>query len=148
MVWQFGELGYDISIDENGRTGKKPVKWEYYDNAERKKLHNTYTKLMELRNDYPELFTPSAQLDWKVTTSFWANGRFLTLKGPDNKHLVVVGNFTNNDGTYSTTFPTTGKWYNYMNTTETLQVNTATMNVTVPANDFKIYTSFSTASMP
>ncbi len=25
MIWQFGELGYDISIDFNGRTGRKPV---------------------------------------------------------------------------------------------------------------------------
>ena len=25
MIWQFGELGYDISIDYNGRTGKKPI---------------------------------------------------------------------------------------------------------------------------
>ena len=25
MIWQFGELGYDISIDQNGRTGKKPI---------------------------------------------------------------------------------------------------------------------------
>ena len=27
MIWQFGELGYDIAIDENGSTGKKPLKW-------------------------------------------------------------------------------------------------------------------------
>ena len=27
MIWQFGELGYDVSIDENGRTGRKPIKW-------------------------------------------------------------------------------------------------------------------------
>lgn len=148
MVWQFGELGYDISIDENGRTGKKPVKWNYLDVAERKQLHDTYTRLMALRNEYPELFTPTANLEWKVSSSYWSNGRFLTLTGPNNnKHLVVVGNFTNSEGTYSTTFPTTGEWYNYMNATETLQVDATTIEVDVPANNFKIYTSFSTASI-
>ena len=147
MIWQFGEMGYDISIDENGRTGKKPIKWEYLDKPERKELHDTYAKLMALRNGYPELFTPTAILNWKVTTSFWDNGRFLTLTDPNsNKHLVVVGNFTNTQGNYSTTFPATGEWYNYMNTTDTLQVNAPTTSVTVPANNFKIYTSFSTTS--
>jgi 1,4-alpha-glucan branching enzyme len=29
LMWQFGELGYDVSIDENGRTGAKPIRWEY-----------------------------------------------------------------------------------------------------------------------
>jgi len=146
MVWQFGELGYDISIDENGRTGRKPIKWEYYEVPERKELHNTYAKLMELRNSYPQLFTPDASLQWQVSTSNWGNGRLLTLKGPDNKHVVVIGNFTNNAGTYSTTFPETGEWYNYINETDTLNVNSSTMNIQVPANNFKMYTSFSTAN--
>ena len=146
MVWQFGELGYDISINENGRTGRKPIKWEYYEVPERKELHNTYAKLIELRNLHPELFKPTAIFKWKVSSSFWHNGRFLTLTDPySNKHLVVVGNFTNNTGTYSTTFPETGEWYNYMNVSDTLQVNAPTINISVPANNFKMYTSFSTA---
>ena len=37
MIWQFGELGYDISINQNDRTGNKPIKWEYFD--EKKKCH-------------------------------------------------------------------------------------------------------------
>ena len=159
MIWQFGELGYDFSInsDESGavkgedyRTAKKPIRWDYKDVAERKQLLDTYTKLIALRNDYPELFKPSsvpnAPLQWKVTTSYWDNGRFLTLSAPDNKHVVVVGNFTNSNGNYSTTFPATGQWYNYMNSTETLQVTSPTATVTVPANNFRIYTSFSTST--
>ena len=49
MIWQFGEW-VDYSIEENGRTGKKPIKWEYYDDANRKALYDTYAKLMTLRN--------------------------------------------------------------------------------------------------
>ncbi len=146
MIWQFGELGYDISIDENGRTGRKPIKWDYYDMSERKKLHSIYTALIDFRNKYPQLFTPHTTLQWRVSESFWGNGRFLTLSGPDNKHVVVVGNFTNNDANYSTQFPITGEWYNYMNATDILQVNAQTMNLEVPANNFKMFTSFPTTS--
>lgn len=146
MIWQFGELGYDVSIDENGRTGRKPIKWDYYDMSERKKLHSIYTALIDFRNKYPQLFTPHTTLQWRVSESFWGNGRFLTLSGPDNKHVVVVGNFTNNDANYSTQFPITGEWYNYMNATDILQVNAQTMNLQVPANNFKMFTSFPTTS--
>lgn len=143
MVWQFGEMGYDVSIDYNGRTGKKPVKWDYLNEPERKKLHDTYTKLIEFRNDNPELFNSTATMSWKVSESDWENGRFLTLSSFGNaKQVVVIGNFTNEVITTSTTFPKTGTWHNYMNPSESLDVSSATMDITLPANSFKMYTSF------
>jgi len=145
MIWQFGEMGYDVSIDYNGRTGKKPVKWEYLNVPERKQLHRTYTELIALRNNHPELFTPSATLRWQVSTTNWDNGRFITLTSPNNKHVVVVGNFTNEDKTLDTTFPRAGQWYNYMNKTDTT-ISATKANIEVPKNSFKIYTSFSNSS--
>lgn len=143
MIWQFGELGYDISINENGRTGKKPVKWEYQGNADRNKLLSTYTRLVDLRMSHSELFKPTAELVWKVTPTFWETGRFLTLSSFGKaKNVVVVANFTNTPITTSTKLPATGTWYNYMNTTESIQVTSSTINITVPANGFMIYTSF------
>ena len=143
MIWQFGELGYDISIDENGRTGKKPVKWEYLDVPQRKELHDTYAKLIALRFDHPELFNATADFDWEVTPSFWEKGRFITLSSFGGvKQLVVIGNFTNGSITTSAEFPGTGTWYNYMNPGETISVTSATMNITVPTNSFKMYTNF------
>lgn len=143
MVWQFGEMGYDISIDYNGRLGKKPVKWEYLDVPQRKELHDTYTKLIEFRNDYPELFNSTATMSWKVSESNWEKGRFLTLSSFGNaKQVVVIGNFTNSAITTSTTFPKTGTWHNYMNPSESLDVSSATMDLTLPANSFRMYTSF------
>lgn len=143
MMWQFGEMGYDVSIDYNGRTGKKPVKWEYLDEAERKKLHDTYAKLINFRFNHSELFTPTATLDWKVTPSFWDNGRFLTLSSFGNgKQVVVVGNFTNAAINATTAFPKMGTWYNYFNASETLNVQAPSMSVNVPANSFKMFTTF------
>ncbi|MDD4776931.1 MAG: alpha-amylase family glycosyl hydrolase [Fermentimonas sp.] len=143
MIWQFGELGYDISIDQNGRTGRKPIKWDYLGVTERNNLYKTYSKLIDLRMDNEELFNSTATLDWKVTPTYWNQGRFITLSSFGNsKQVVVVGNFTNEPITATTTFPKTGTWYNYLNQTETLNVTSSNMSTTVPANSFLIYTSF------
>ena len=143
MVWQFGELGYDVSIDENGRTGRKPIKWDYYTVPERKQLYDTYAALINLRRDHPELFNATATLNWKVTPSFWDQGRFLTLSSfGSSKQIVVVGNFTNLPIEAATTFPETGDWYNYLNSKEKTTVHTPTMPIKVPANSFRIFYKF------
>ncbi|KAA6346865.1 alpha-amylase [termite gut metagenome] len=140
MIWQFGELGYDISIEENGRTGKKPLKWDYYENAARKNLYDTYDKLMELRTSYPELFASDADFSWVVTAGDWTNGRFITSRTGD-KALVVVGNFTNNAAQYPVSFPNTGIWYDYMDNTE-IAITSASETIDIPANEFRLYKNF------
>ncbi len=143
MIWQFGEMGYDISIEENGRTGRKPIKWDCLNVPQRKQLHDTYTKLIALRMDHPEMFTSTATLQWKVNETYWENGRFLTLSDADGiKQVVVIGNFTNTAIMTNATFPKTGLWYNYMNSSETLEVSSTTMTITVPANNFKMFSTF------
>lgn len=134
MLWQFGEMGYDISIDENGRTGKKPLHWEYL--TERKALVDTYTKLINLRTAYPELFNASAQLVWEVGNNVWSNGRTLTVKATNGKQLHVYGNFT--AGSIDYTIPT-GTWYTYLETGSQVQGGA---KVSVPAHEFRLYTSF------
>ena len=137
MIWQFGEMGYDVTIEENGRTGRKPLHWEYLDNEYRKALHDTYAKLLKLRNDYPELFSGSATLEGKVGTSDWANGRSLYIKSITGKELVVLGNFTHAETTV--TFPaSTGEWTEWKSGEKQEVAST----VKVPAHSFVIYTKF------
>ncbi len=154
MIWQFGELGYDISInadptgtahdDDTYRTARKPVKWEYAEVPQRKGLYETYATLIGLRRSHSELFNSTSTLDWKVSENDWEKGRFLTLSSLGNaKQIVVVGNFTNTAMKVETAFPKTGTWYNYRIPSETLTVTSSTASLTVPANDFLIYTSFS-----
>lgn len=140
MIWQFGEMGYDISIEENGRTGKKPLHWEYLDNKNRQSLHDTYSRLIKLRNDNPELFTSTSQFSWEVGVNNWNQGRFITLSSI-TKHLVVVGNFSKTDGEYTVPFPTTGKWYNYLTGNEVL-VKDKIQKMKIPAHSYHILTSF------
>lgn len=140
MVWQFGEMGYDVSIDENGRTGKKPLHWEYLDNKDRKVLQTTYSKLIKLRNDNPELFTENTDFSWQVGISNWDKGRFI-ISSSATKKMVVVGNFTATDSEYTVTFPTTGTWYNYLSA-EAMQVSEATRKIKIPAYTALVFTTF------
>ena len=138
MIWQFGELGYDISIEENGRTGRKPLHWDYLENADRKGLHDAYTRLMALRNAHPGLFGSAATFTWKVGASDWDNGRSLYAVSVTGEKLVVLGNFTN--AAIDVAFPTStdGTWNDY------LQGGTATVaaKVAVPANSYRVFTNF------
>lgn len=137
MVWQFGEMGYDISIEENGRTGRKPLHWEYLENADRRELHDVYAGLMKLRNEHPELFDSSAALTWKVGVSNWDAGRSLWVESVTGKQLVVVGNFTNE--AVSVEFPAaTGTWSNYF----TGESEAVASQVSVPAHGYAVYTRF------
>lgn len=141
MVWQFGEMGYQEELKkEDGRTERKQPHWEYLDNADRKALHDTYAKLLKLRNDNPELFDNGVTFNWKVSVSDWDTGRFMNVSST-TKSMVVVGNFSGATDKLTASFPTTGKWYDYV-TGEELNVTGSAQQVTVPAHEFRLYTNF------
>lgn len=146
MIWQFGELGYDISINENGRTGKKPIKWEYYDDANRKYLYDIYSKLLYLRKHYPALFRARGDFSnqygfkWNVDVSSWDGGRMIHSQALD-KSMVIVGNFSGVDADCYAEFTNTGTWYDYMNG-GTIEVVSNQQNVRVPAHEFRLFLNF------
>lgn len=137
MIWQFGEMGYDVSIEENGRTGRKPLHWEYLDNASRKNLYDTYVQLMALRNAHPELFDSTSAFDWEVAASNWANGRSLCIETVTGNKLVVLGNFSLTQAEVN--FPAApGSWKEYPSQKEV----TVAGKVSVAPHQYKIFTNF------
>lgn len=140
LIWQFGELGYDYSIDYNGRTGKKPVKWDYYDDSTYKKLYTTYSNLLKLRNANDDLFETSVTCNMHASLNDWNQGRWMSVYD-SAKGIVVVGNFMNLETEISVTFPTTGTWYSYPDGVE-LTVVQPTQLITLDKESSKIYTSF------
>lgn len=110
MLWQFEELGYDISIDENGRTGRKPIHWDYYEVSQRKALYDTYCSLIKFRNENPRFFDSDASFNWNVTG--WDNGRSITCTA-DGKSFAVIGNFTTATKNISVSLPSDGQWKDY-----------------------------------
>lgn len=145
MLWQFGELGYDISINANmqgeviegeeHRTDRKPLHWEYYTDPARKGLYDVYAKLLYLRKTHPNLFQANSTFSWKVDESCWSGStpRSITLKN-GNDQLYVIGNFGEEEAK-AISLPEDIQ-YNYMTGEE---VNG---NITVPAHSFFLGTSF------
>lgn len=150
MIWQFGELGYDFSLysnkegvvieGEDHKTDRKPIRWDYAQNDARKGVYNTYSQLMTLRGAYPQLFSQAAFRNWRVGVNDWDGGRFITLESIDGKKLVVAGNFTNASVSVIPNFTSTGTWYELRG--DELNVTSSSQQITVPANEFRLYTNF------
>lgn len=104
MIWQFGELGYDVSIDYNGRVGEKPLHWEYNTNPDRLRLKNAFTKFINLK---------------KKNTVFQATNVLYSLGGGikyirlinGSQTVVVIGNFDITNQNLGVPFDTSGSWY-------------------------------------
>ncbi len=139
MIWQFGELGYDISIEENGRTGKKPVLWEYYEEPERKELYDIYSELIGLRQQNPGLFSSPDKINMQTSGTDWDNGRAIRLESQD-KDIVLLGNFTQSPIEMFAGFTTSGTWEEYF-TKDNISVTeeNKNMKVNLPAHSYKLF---------
>ncbi len=132
MIWQFGELGYDYSIDYNGRLGEKPVRWDYYSDWRRKYNYDFIAALIALRTENDAFETEDFSLD--VATEL----KTIKLHGSEME-VVVIGNFDVEDGTIVPGFPHTGSWYNYFEGTE-MDVTDVGMEISLQAGEYRIYT--------
>ena len=130
MMWQFGELGYDVSIEENGRTGKKPVRWNYYEDANRKALYDAISKVISWRTDNEDYYGQE-----NVTVHTWSvgdaqmGGKVLVMD-----KVIVVANFNTAESTTSVNVPSAGEWTNLM-TGEKVQLSSS-HSFTLAANDY------------
>lgn len=147
MIWQFGELGYDVSIEEGGRTGRKPIRWEYLDNEYRKGLYTSYSELLHIRTANPDMFSSSAEFYW--SPSEWDNGRFITVRNKaTNKQLVAVYNPFTVDKTFNYTFDNVGGTY-YINSkpyNTNPSFDSSAGKITVPANGYVVITNMADPS--
>ncbi|UOQ70288.1 DUF4961 domain-containing protein [Hymenobacter cellulosilyticus] len=133
MIWQFGEVGYDVSIDENGRVGNKPIRWEYYQNANRRKLYNTYRELIALKKTQPVFKTG--------TYTQKLNGATKSIHLTDaNLQVTVLGNFDVTAQPINPEFQRTGKWYNYLSG-DSITVSSTTAPLTLQPGQYAVYTS-------
>ena len=127
MIWQFGEIGYDYSIDYNDRTGEKPVVTDQYMAVPaRKALYDTYAALLKFRRENPRFFDSDASFTWTPT----GNLKKITCT-VDGKSFHVVGNFDKQNVTY--TVPS-GTWTDYING------GTVSGNITLKEGEFRLLT--------
>ena len=133
MLWQFGELGYDYSIDYNGRTGEKPVKWDYFNDPDRKRVYHAFAALISLRNEHPA-FSSS---DFEIVDE----GMKKRIKiSHESMNVIVLGNFDVSSGLVGGDFHNTGWWYEYF-TGDSINVTDTGEIIELGAGEYRIYTS-------
>ncbi len=136
MIWQFGELGYDFSINENGRTGEKPVRWDYYEDPDRRGLYDFYSFLLKLRNTH-EVF--HYLVAYRLDENAWVKWLYFSFNGID---VIVIGNF-NPDQVFSINItdilPFEGDW-NELVTQQRYNFNNLSQDIYGP-DEVKIYSN-------
>ncbi len=133
MIWQFGELGYDISIDNPCRVCNKPILWNYYEEPARLKLYKVFKALINLKKDYPAFRSTNFTID-AANSSKRINIYDSTMD------VVVLGNFDVRPDTYSPDFSRTGTWYDYFSGDSMVVTNTQN-SIYLDPGEFHIYTT-------
>ncbi|MEQ8925698.1 MAG: alpha-amylase family glycosyl hydrolase, partial [Fulvivirga sp.] len=148
MLWQFGELGYDISIDQNGRTGEKPIPWAsatnglgYDEEVDRLKLYEVTSELIKLKATYKAFNQGNFTLDESQTlvkkiTLDNASGKATI---PADANFVVIANFNLQPQAVSTPFPYNGTWYSYFANGDPIEVSANNESLMLQAGEFRIY---------
>jgi len=138
MIWQFGEMGFDYSINSNGgRTNEKSSVWGWLNMAHRKAAADASAKIISLRKLYPTAFT-QGNYALNIGLSDWGSGRRIGLIHAD-LNMVVLGNFQTASITANPNFPKTGTWYNLLTGAE-LNVTNTQMTINMQAGELLIFT--------
>ena len=146
MIWEFGELGYDFSINRctdgsinnNCRLDNKPIRWDYKSDIQRKRLYDIFTSLNKLRfhSWYKDIFIAN---NINLTRNLGGAFKSLTIRSAtDSSMLCVIGNFDVVSQTGSFTFPSGGTWYDYLNG-NTITATGAAQNITLQPGEFHVY---------
>jgi len=141
MIWQFGELGYDYSINHcpdgtvniNCRTSNKPIRWDYYDVAERQRLYKVYAALNKLKTEN-DAFS-STNYNWDVA----GFGKRLIIQH-NTMDVVVIGNFSVTPIEMIPGFTQTGTWYDYF-AGESIVENNLNNAFQLQPGEYRIYTT-------
>jgi|JI6StandDraft_1071083.scaffolds.fasta_scaffold06896_4 hypothetical protein len=140
MIWQFGELGYDYSINycpNDGtintecRTYAKPVRWDYRDVTERYKVYKVVAALNNLKKTEALFSTTNFDVDLA------GQGKRIHLNS-STLNATIVGNFNVNSINMVPGFQHTGTWYDYFTGNE-ITVNDQGASASFQPGEYHIY---------
>ncbi len=141
MLWQFGELGYDYSINycEDGtindqcRTYPKPIRWDYFTQWQRHKLFTVYKELIKLKRNYPVFSTD----DFVMNVGTYQKSIQLQ---SDDMNVAVIGNFATSNVTMEFSFIHGGYWYEYFSGDSLAAGDFAPEQIPMAAGEYRLYT--------
>lgn len=161
MLWQFGELGYDLSIntcsdgtvnppgpdggDGDCRVANKPVLWEYRQNDSRYVVYSHIADLLRLRKNYNVFTSGTATLSVGssslIKQAVLKNNPYTATPATAGEmNAVVVVNFDVTPKTATVNFPHTGAWYDYYENGAVVEVAAATATIQLKPGEYKIFT--------
>lgn len=132
MIWQFGEYGYDYSIDFAGRTSPKPIRWDYLTDPRREKLKKIYAALINLKTGYPNTFRSNS-----YDISAWGVQKQVHVNADMN--ATIIANFDVVNQATFTGFQHSGWWYEYLSGDS---INVSDVNMTIPLEpgEYRVFT--------
>lgn len=152
MIWQFGELGYDFSINRcadgtinnSCRTSAKPVRWDYLEDPAREKLYKTISEFLTLRNAYSAFHTADVVIsggnDLYKQITLKNTPYTSSPSSPSEMNVVVIGNFDVLQQSRAVVFPHTGKWYHFFSRGDELDATVTSMSINLQPGEFRVYT--------
>jgi len=142
MHWQFGELGYDYSInycpddgsiDPDCRTANKPVRWDYLEESDRERLYKVTSAINKLKTQ-EEAFRSDDYI-WDVG----GTGKRLIIQH-ETMDVVVIANFDVEEISMVPGFTQTGVWYDYFSG-ESIEENNLDNPFLLQPGEYRIYTT-------
>jgi 1,4-alpha-glucan branching enzyme len=151
MLWQFGELGFDYSINrcDDGtlsgdcRLSIKPTVWEYMDDYERYRLFAQAADLIRLKKGISAFQDGTAifSSDNLVKQVIVKNKEYTTTPVDSTQmSAVMVANFELQSKSVVVNFPHPGTWYEYY-TGESLNVTGNSATITLSAGAYRMFTN-------
>ncbi len=133
MLWQFGELGYDVGINDPCRVCNKPIRWNYQQDANRARLYNITSEIISLRVQNPTFNSDN------FTYSLANITKRINLDHSDF-NAVVLGNFGVSTNNINPAFQNTGWWYEYFSG-DSLNVSDPNALISLQAGEYRLYTT-------
>jgi hypothetical protein len=141
MIWQFGERGYDQSINRctdgsisnDCRLSEKPPYWNYLENTDRTDLFQVMAKLNELKQQY-DVFSPD-----NAEYSLAGITKWYKLSKGDN-HVLGLGNFDVTTNDIAITFPSAGKYYEFFSG-DSIEISSTNQTFTFTPGEYRLYST-------
>jgi hypothetical protein len=139
MIWQWSELGYDVSIFDCGdgtfseecKLSEKPDHWGDLEIPERLSLAKTISTLAHLKQSQPCFSTYDFNLDCSGT------GKLIHLYTPE-QNAVLIGNFDVINLDIVPGFPHIGVWYDHF-TGEGMTVSDINNSIVLSPGEWHLY---------
>jgi 1,4-alpha-glucan branching enzyme len=139
MIWQFGELGYDYSINyptgtSESRLAPKPIRWDYYTNEWRRHYVNIiFSALAGLKTTEPAFETTDFTIDA-------ADAVKRIILRHSTMDVTVLGNFDVTEQSVVPGFTKTGMWYEFFSG-DSLNVANVDAPLAFKPGEYRLYTT-------